>query len=211
MIYDVTLPISPALPVWPGDPLPRVVQEASLRGGGGYNLTSIHLSSHTGTHLDAPLHMVDGMASLEEVPVERLVGECWVARLPDAVRRIGAADLEAAGIPTGTRRLLLHTGNSDLWSRTPWEFTPGYAALTLEGAQWVVDRGIHLVGIDYLSVDLYEADDLPAHRQLLGSGVLTLESLDLRAVPQGTYRLVCLPLRVAGVEGAPARVILITP
>jgi arylformamidase len=210
MIYDVTLPITPDLPVWPGDPKPRIVVEASLRAGDGYNLTSVHVSSHTGTHLDAPLHMVDGGTSVEELPLDRLIGDCWVARLPDEVRRIGAAELEAAEIPVGTNMLLLHTANSALWDGSPLEFTGDYAAFTPDGARWVVDRGIDLVGIDYLSVDLFDADGLPAHRLLLGSGVLTLESLDLRKVPEGLYRLICLPLRVVGVEGAPARVVLVS-
>lgn len=211
MIYDVTLPISAGLPVWPGDVEPQIVGQASIPGGDSYNLTYLRLSSHTGTHLDAPLHMYAGAPAIADLPLDRLIGECWVSRLPDRVRRIGAAELQAAGVPSGTRRLLLRTANSTLWDHPHWEFRSDYAALLPEGAEWVVDRGMDLVGIDYLSVDLFEADKLPSHRLLLGAGVLALEGLDLRLIPEGCYGLICLPLRLMGAEGAPARVVLTSP
>jgi len=206
--YDVTLPISPCLPVWPGDVAPALEIAASISSGDPYNSTLIRMGSHTGTHVDAPSHFLAKGATVDQLPLEVLVGEAWVAELPVVAPLVTRGVLESAGIPRGTRRLLLKTANSDLWARSPCSFTPDYVALGPDAAEWIADRGIELLGIDYLSVDPPPSTDFTAHRILLNRGVVVVEGLDLRWIPQGRYKLCCLPLRIVGAEGAPARVVL---
>ncbi len=208
-IYDVTLPLSAALPVWPGDPAFQIESVTSIDDGDEFNVSALRLGSHTGTHVDAPRHLLAKGAAVDQLPLEILVGDAWVCRLPDSVQTITARDLEAAGIPEGTSRLLVATGNGALWDLSPWSFTEDYVALDGSAAMWAVDRGISLLGVDYLSVDPASGDP-SAHRTLLSAGVVVVEGLDLRAVPEGAYRLLCLPLRLAGADGAPARVLLIS-
>ncbi len=208
-IYDVTLPISAGMPVWPGDPVPLVEPVSSIGAGDAASVSSLRLGSHTGTHVDAPSHVLSGAMPVDRLPLEVLIGDVWVCHVPSAIRRIGATTLSAAGIPSGTRRLLLRTANSELWDRAPIGFVTDFVALEPDGAQWIADRGIELAGIDYLSIDPLEAEDLPVHHLLLARGIVVVEGLDLRAVPEGPYWLACLPLRVAGADGAPARVVLV--
>lgn len=208
-IYDVTLSISAGLPVWPGDPLPQLTPRSSLSEGDAYNLSMLHISTHTGTHVDAPRHVFQAGATVDQLPLEVLVGDAWVCYLPDSLRTVTRAALEAAAIPPETRRLLLRTANSELWDRSTGEFTPDYVALSEDAAHWVVARGVRLLGIDYLSVDPATSVDLVAHRTLLSHGVVVVESIDLRLVPAGAYRMCCLPLKLEGADGAPARVVLV--
>jgi arylformamidase len=163
---------------------------------------------HCGTHVEGPLHLIDGGEPVESYPVEVFVGPAWVAHLPD-VHRIGPEELELAGIPDDFDRVLLRTRNSSFWQSETHEFRTDYSALTREGAAWIVERGVRLVGVDYLSVQLFD-DDLETHRTLMRGGVAILEGLKLSEVEPGPYRLTCLPLRLAGTEAAPARAILET-
>lgn len=208
-IYDLTLPVSDRLPVWPGDPVPEVVPASSLSAGDGFNVSTLRLGSHTGTHVDAPRHLFPKGAPVDQLPLDVLIGEAWVCRLAPSVRGVTREVLEKAGIPEGTRRLLLATGNSALWDRSPWSFTPDFVALAGDGAEWVVTRGILLLGIDYLSVDPAQGGEPEAHRALLSQGIVVVEGLDLRRVPQGSYHLCCLPLRLVDGDGAPARVVIL--
>ena len=209
-IFDLTLPISPSLPVWPGDPAPVLESRASMAAGDPYGTSVIHMGSHTGTHVDAPRHFMGEGTPVDRLPLEALVGEVWLAEIPPAVSAITPEALLAAGIPEGTHRLLLKTSNSQLWDRTPWAFTPDYVSLTESGAEWIAAQGIQLLGVDYLSIDPADSKDFPAHRVLLGHGVVVVEGLDLRAVAPGRYQLCCLPMKVAGGDGAPARVLLVS-
>lgn len=210
MIHDVTLPISTALPIWPGDPPTRLDAVASLAAGDLAQVSLLQMGTHTGTHLDAPMHLLANGASVDRFPLERLLGSAWVCRVPPDVSLVDSDVLEMAGIPEGTRRLLLQTANSELWNRSPWAFVEDYVALAQDGAQWIVDHSIELLGIDYLSIDPFESEDLPAHRTLLTNGVVVLEGLDLRdIVPDRCYYLLCLPLSLLGADGAPARALLI--
>ena len=148
---------------------------------------------HVGTHVDAPAHFIEGGATLDAVGLDPFLGPAYVAEI-DATDRIDAAALEAAEIPDGTERLLLRTRNSSDDAYLHGPFREDFAALTAEGARWVVERGLALVGIDYLSIQRF--DDPPdTHRILLGAGVCILEGIDLRAVGEGRYRLVCLRWR----------------
>lgn len=207
-IYDITLTISDRLPVWPGDPPVRVSRVLDLARGDAVTLTHLDMGAHTGTHVDAPAHFIPGGATVETLPLEVLTGPARVVHLPD-VDIITAEVLAAANIPPGATRVLFRTRNSDLWARGEREFRPDFVALSEDAARWLVARGVRLVGVDYLSVAGFD-DPRPVHEILLRAGVVIVEGLDLSAVPAGEYDLVCLPLKIAGAEGAPARAILIT-
>lgn len=190
-ILDVSVPVRPGMIVYPGDPDVRLERVSSIAGGDGFNLSRLDLGVHSGTHVDAPLHFVEDGASVETLPLDVLVGPCVVV-----------AGLEVAAVPAGAERVLFKTPNGRLWERD--EFSEDFVALDGDAARALVSRGVRLVGIDYVSIG-----DEEAHRVLLGAGVVAVEGLDLRAVEPGAYRLVCAPLKLAGAEGAPARVLLL--
>lgn len=199
--------------MWPGDP-PVVVEPVTrVEDGGAAGVSRLALGTHTGTHVDPPAHFVAGGATVDALPLDVLVGPAVVGDLC-AGGAIGPDRLDALRLPSGTVRLLLKTRGGT--NGEPPATAPGESgiaptgALTPEGASWLVDRGIRLVGADTLSIEAAN-DDYPVHRLLLGAGVVIVEGLDLRAVNPGPYRLVCLPLRVAGGDGAPARAVLMPP
>ena len=210
-VFDVSLPLSPDLCVWPGDPTIEVRPASRISAGNAANVSHLTCASHTGTHVDAPWHFVDHGKKLEEIAPERWTGPCWVVAFADDVTRIEPAHLDAAGIPAGTERLLFKTTNSRLWSRHPLRFEAGYVGLSPEAAQWVVDRGIDLVGSDYLSIEPYQEPGHHTHLTLLGNEVLILEGLNLTELIPGPYQLLCLPLRLTAGDGAPARALLVRP
>jgi arylformamidase len=157
---------------------------------------------HTGTHVDAPFHFIPGGKTIEQLPLEGLIGPAWVAAFPE-IRRIGAEELESAGIPKETTRLLLKTVNSKtIASETV--FHDDYAGLTESGAEWILERGIRLVGNDYLSVACRDQTG-PVHKLLLGAGIIFVEGLVLGDVPAGACRFYCLPLKLKGSDGGLAR------
>jgi arylformamidase len=205
-VYDITPPIGEGLPVWPGDPPPRQRWVQRLEAGGSSNLSEWLLGSHTGAHVDAPSHFVAGGLELDELPLGTLVGPCVVLDLTAVPGDLGPADLPRE-LP---ERLLLKTRNS----LRPWAsqaFRTDYVGLTVEATQHLVERGVRLVGADYLSVEPFASVEAgaPVHQLLLRSGVVVLEGLLLAEVPPGEYVLVALPLRLSGSEAAPARVILL--
>jgi arylformamidase len=193
------------MPTYAGEPGPRLEHLKQISRGDSANVTALSLGSHTGTHVDAPHHFLDGHSTVEAIPLEALVGTAQVIELAER-RHITAADLEAASIPPGTTRLLLKTPNSRFWDDD--EFHTDFVGLTGEAAQWLVARGFVLVGIDYLSIERFRSPDHDVHKTLLAANVVILEGLDLRAVPPGEYRMACAPLKVVGADGAPARVFL---
>jgi arylformamidase len=206
-IYDISLPVSPGMPVWPGDPEVVFNRLAKIEEGADANLTHIQMSAHTGTHVDAPYHFLGGDADkVEQLSLKLLTGRAYVLHLPD-VDLITAADLEKADIPPHTRRLLFKTRNSHYWAEHPAVFHKEFVALSPDAAQLLVDHGVKLVGVDYLSVAPYHASVL-THQVLLKAGVVVVEGLDLSEVSQGHYTLYCLPLKLVGSDGAPARAIL---
>jgi arylformamidase len=204
---DISVPISPALPVWPGSPTVELVRRLDLDRRDPVNDTTMRCSVHTGTHLDAPLHFLAGGTSVDALPLDVLVGPAYVADLGE-VDAVTADALGRAGIPDAIARLLVRTRNSALWS-TARAFQPNYVALTPDAAEWVVDRGIRLIGVDYLSVQRY-SDGPETHLTLLSAGVVIVEGLNLQEAAAGRYDLLCLPLRIQGAEGAPARAVLRT-
>lgn len=199
-IIDISVPIRPGMVTYPGDPTVVLDRVRSIAAGDGYNLSRLDLGVHTGTHVDAPLHFVEGGESVEALRLDVLIGRAVVVDVTAAEGPIGPATLGT--LPDGAERILLKTRNSELWARE--SFSAEYVSLDAEGAGALVAHGVKLVGIDYLSIG-----DEEAHRVLLGAGVIALEGLDLRGVDAGEYRLVCAPLKLAGAEGAPARAVLI--
>ncbi|HEY3071378.1 MAG TPA: cyclase family protein, partial [Candidatus Limnocylindrales bacterium] len=195
----------PGMVSFPGDPLVATELSVSIKAGGVCNVTRLDFGAHSGTHIDAPVHFIDGAPGIEGVPLGALVGPAVVVDATGLESHITHADLDAIGIPNGTARLLFKTRNSALWE------LPGFSAeflgLMPEAASALVEAGVRLVGIDYLSIAPF-GDPVPTHRALLGAGVAILEGLDLRSVAPGRYDLICLPVLIPGSDGGPARTLL---
>jgi len=207
-IHDVTLPISRDMPVWPGDPSIILEQVSSMDAGAHDNVSRLACGVHTGTHVDAPHHFLNDGRTVESLSLELLVGPAILVQVPEQVKIVDAGVLEQAAIPSGTERLLLKTRNSQLWQRAEREFFSGFVGISVDGAKWLVQHNIKLIGIDYLSIAPYK-QSLPTHRVLLEAGVIIVEGMDLSAISPGAYTLYCLPLKLVGSDGAPARVILV--
>lgn len=204
-VHDISVPIGPGLPTWPGSVGYRLIQAMSIAAGAMANVTRLDMDVHTGTHVEAPLHFLDDGAALDTVTLERFVGPAVVASVDGP--EVTAEALAKLVLPERVERLLLKTRNSGAWPASG-RFDPSYVALTPEAARWIVDRGVRLVGIDYLSVQRY-ADDGETHRILMRANTLILEGLNLADVVPGEYTLVCLPMRLVGTEAAPVRAVLL--
>lgn len=203
---DISLTLSTDLPRWPGSPALELRRRRDMVCGDSCNDSDLSCNLHTGTHVDAPLHFLADGADVTALALDTLIGPVVVAALPK-VNAITADDLEALDLPIDTQRLLLRTRNSEGWRRGEREFRRDFVALTADAAHWVAERGIQLIGVDYLSVQRFH-DGPETHIALLQAGVVILEGLNLAQVAPGDYELICLPLKLAGAEGAPARVIL---
>ncbi len=199
---DISVPVRPGMIVWGDDSAPVVERVSSIAAGDGYNLSRLVLGAHTGTHIDAPLHFIDGGASTEHFPLEALIGPALVVDARSLTEEINAETVER-DVAAGTERVIFATRNSKLWDADG--FTSDFVGISPAAASLLLERGARLVGIDYLSVGSPET-----HRKLLSDGVVVLEGLDLRGVEAGAYQLVCLPLEIVGSDGAPARAVLIS-
>ena len=199
--YDISLPLSPETVRWVSAPPLEIHERRRMHRGDPLNASAVTMSMHSGTHVDAPLHFIDGAPGAEGIPLDALVGPAVVVDAT-SVEALGGQELESLGVPEGAERVLLKTQNSELWNQDA--FTRDFLRLDGGGARFVVSRGIRTIGIDYLSIG-----DREAHRELLGAGVVPVEGLDLRNIEPGEYTFVCLPLDVVGSDGAPARAILI--
>jgi len=203
-LHDISVPIHSGMHVYDGNPGFRLELVSSIAAGADANVSRLDLGVHNGTHVDAPVHFIDGGPATESLDLETLIGPAYVA---DATAVSGDLDAEALGsvqFPSDVTRVLYKTSNSQLWGRG--SFSRDFVRLTGSGARFLIERGVRLVGIDYLSIG-----DAEAHRELLGARVIALEGLDLREVDPGKYELICLPLRLEGSDGAPARAILRSP
>jgi arylformamidase len=207
-IYDITLTITPDLPVWPGDLKVKLERVKKMEEGSRDNLSQMAMGVHTGTHVDAPFHFIPEGIKIDELPLETLTGPVQVVVLPDSVNLITADIVNTAGITPHTTRVLFKTRNSKRWEDGSKEFDTKFVAVSPDGAEALVAMGMKLVGVDYLSVSPFN-DSVPTHRALLGAGVICLEGANLSKVPAGEYTLYCLPMKLGATEGAPARVILI--
>jgi arylformamidase len=206
-IHDITLALRPGIPNWPGEQGPLFEPISEMAKGGVANVTLMSFASHTGTHVDAPFHFVSGGRTVDALSLDSLIGKALVVEKIEE-GHISAAVLEKARISPGTERILFKTRNSELW-KSP-QFDKSFCALTPDAAKWLVDRDIKLVGIDYLSIEPFGAPrEHPTHTTLLRASVVIVEGLDLRAVRPGEYTVVCLPLKAFGLDGAPARVVLL--
>jgi arylformamidase len=204
-LIDISVRLHAGMPIWPGSTGFRMEMAQSFDTGADVNVSRIDMDVHCGTHVEAPLHFIDGGSALEEYALETFVGVAHVVDMR-GTSAIGAAELESASLPSDMDRLLIRTSNSDKWGWAA-EFDPGFVALTLDGAEWIAERGIKVVGVDYLSVQRF-VDGPETHRVLMRAGVAILEGIDLHDVAPGRYRLTCLPIWLARSEAAPARAIL---
>ena len=205
-IIDISVPLTNHMPFWPGSPGFHLELWQSRDNGDPVNCSRMDCDVHVGTHIDAPFHFLPSGITTDQLPIEAFIGPAFVAHLPN-IEIITAKDLDILSIPDETTRLLFHTDNSELWRGGKKEFYPDYVALTIDAARWIVQHGIRLVGIDYLSVQRY-ADGPETHRILLQNDVIIVEGLNLSDVSSGFYELICLPLQIMGAEGSPARAVL---
>lgn len=205
-IIDVTVPLSAEVPTFPGDPRFQLEFTHQIAAGQPYNVARITVGSHSGTHVDAPYHFLADGATVDQLPLEIMMGKARVVEL--SVRdRIERADLEALDLRDDIRVLLKTRMSGQLRQPT---FQEDFVYLTADGATYLAQAGIKLVGIDYLSVEKFGSADYAAHHALLDAGVVIIEGLDLSEVEPGEYDMTCLPLRIVGADGSPARVILRT-
>jgi arylformamidase len=203
-LIDVSVPLDSSLASYPNN-LPFSLEPIKrLARGDSSNVSALHLSAHTGTHVDAPRHFYDDGLGTEALPLEMLIGR---ARVIDLRVRTGITADDLAGVDLSEDvRVLIKTQNSRLWGDP--EFHKDYIGVTESGAKYLVDHGIKVVGVDYLSVEVFKTPGAPAHHVLLGGGTIVIEGLNLRDVEPGVYEMLCLPLKVVGSDGAPARVVL---
>ena len=206
--YDITLTISPDLVVWPDDPPIELERVSKIEDGAQSNTSRLSMSVHTGTHIDAPYHFLENGGTVEDIPIKFLTGRAYVLHVPDDVDVITADLLERSPIPPRTRRVLFRTRNSEHWTKPHKTFDTNYVAVAPDAAEWLIQKGVKLLGVDYLSVAPYD-DIVSTHQILLKAGVVIVEGLDLSEVSQGRYTLYCLPLKLGNTDGAPARAILI--
>jgi arylformamidase len=204
-IYDITVPISAELPVYPGDPNIQLDRIMSLEKGDIANVTRLCCSTHIGTHVDPPSHFIAGAMSLDELPLETLIGTARVVDVGD-VPAIDRTVLDGCNL-SGANRVLFKTRNSAFWPEAD-KFHEDFVYIEPDAARRLVELGVQLVGIDYLSVEKFNFDEPTTHLVLLGANVIIVEGLALRDVPPGDYELLCLPLKIKDGDGSPARVVL---
>lgn len=204
-IYDISTPVRNGGVVYPGNPEIRIEPQQAISRGAGANVSSVAFGSHTGTHVDAAKHFFDDGQTIDQIPLERLIGPAILLALPESLMSIGAEDLGRHDIGSHTR-VLLRTRNSSFSGDSG--FASDYTYLAPDGAEYLVSHGVQLVGIDYLSIEQFHSGHHRTHLTLLGKGVVIVEGLDLSEPPPGEYQLVCLPLRLAGLDAAPARALL---
>jgi len=205
-LVDVSVPIHTAMPVYRGNPPVRIRPAMTLRKD-HVNLSELCLGSHTGTHVDAPSHFIKGAKGIDRVDLGCFIGPAWVADLGRVRGGIGAADLDRARVPPGSRRILLRTSNSRWWHPAR-PFRTDFVYLAADGADWMVGRGVQLVGIDYLSIEGYGVEGAPTHHRLLGAGIPILEGLDLYKIRPGRWQMAALPLRIQDGDAGLTRAVL---
>ena len=205
-IIDISITLATGGVVYPGNPEIDIELQQAVAKGAGANVSTIHFGSHTGTHADAARHFFDDGQTVDKIPLERLIGPALLLSFSDDVRSVGVAELRPHDIK-GQTRILLRTRNSAFLSQK--EFVKDYTYLAPDGAQYLVDQGVELVGIDYLSIEQFHSGHHLTHRTLLERSVVIVEGLDLSVPPPGEYQFICLPLRIEGCDGAPARAVLI--
>jgi arylformamidase len=208
-IYDVSVPICARTPIYPGDPGIEIQQWKALASADSANVSFLHFGAHTATHVDAPSHFIEGGGKVSDLPLDVLIGPARVVETPADMTEIDESFVNTLDLHSVTR-VLFKTRNSDFWLDSHEVFRKDFTHLTHSGALALLERGIRLVGIDYLSVEKFKSAKHETHLSLLEKGVVILEGLNLRDVPGGEYELICLPLLIADGtgDGAPARTVL---
>lgn len=205
-IIDISTPVVNGGLVYPGNPAIEIAPQQSIAKGASANVSSIFFGSHTGTHVDAAKHFFDDGQAVDELPLDRLIGRAIVLEFAEDVMQIGAKELEGQPLG-GAKRVLLKTRNSALLDQP--EFARNYTFLAPDGAELLAEKGVELVGIDYLSIEQFHSGHHRTHRTLLERRIVIVEGLQLGSVAPGEYDFICLPLRLAGMDGAPARAVLL--
>lgn len=212
-IYDISLPITPTMPVWPGDPPVQITQVSAISQGDSANISQLTIGVHCGTHIDAPKHFVDDGNSVDKIPLNKLIGKVFVMEIDPTENVISDVVLKQhpdRRLLEKTSKIIFRTKNSSLWDEYPNTFQKDYVGINTYGARYLSQFNLDLIGIDYLSIAPYEESKQP-HEILLTHETILLEGLNLSRVPGGIYDLYCLPLKLTGCEGSPARVILVEP
>lgn len=210
-IYDLSVPLGEEIPTYPGDPGIDIRAWFSLDQGDPANVSLLQLGAHTGTHVDAPAHFIEGAARVDSLSLDVLIGEAHVIEVPEDRRSIDEAFVKHHCAPDA-HRILFKTRNSAFWDQHSTGFREDYTYLELDAARQLVEQGIKLIGVDYLSIEQFGQEGHPTHLALLSQGVIILEGLNLTDIPPGRYELICLPLRIGSGkgDGAPARAVLRT-
>lgn len=206
-IYDISVAVTPELATWPGDPKIIIDRFSKIEAGDDANVSRISFCVHSGTHVDAPNHFIAEGITVDLLPLEDLIGNVQVFELPDSIDRINKDVVSSCSIKPNITKVLFKTRNSQFWENLD-RFRPDFVAISADGAEALVEKGVRLVGVDYLSVAPFD-DPTPTHQILLSHQVIALEGINLSNVPAGTYQLICLPIKLAGSDGAPARAVLI--
>ena len=206
-IYDISVAVRTGGLVYPGNPAISITPQQAISQGAGANVSRVDFGSHTGTHVDAPKHFFDDGAGVDALSLDVLMGPCRLLAFSDAVMSIGETELRAFDL-TGVSRVLLKTRNSSWLASGSTEFHPDYTYVAPDGAEYLASIGVKLVGVDYLSVEQFHSGHHRTHRTLLGAGIVIVEGLLLSEPPAGSYELCCLPIKFAGLDGAPARAVL---
>ena len=208
-IIDISIPLSEKTPVWEGDKGISVPRVAKIEEGSDFNVSRIELGVHAGTHIDAPFHVFENGDTVDQIPLGNLIGRVQVVEIPDGISVINKNCLMNLDFQDGIDRILFKTSNSIYWETDPFSFNKEYVAINSEGAEYLANMDLRLVGVDYFSVSSY--DDLKQpHLILLERGIILLENIDLRQVVPEIYQLICLPLKIIDTDGAPVRAVLIS-
>jgi arylformamidase len=207
-IWDVSMPVRTGGLVYPNNPPISITPVQSIAAGNTANVSRIDLGSHTGTHVDAPLHFMDGGAGVDELPLDVLIGPARLIAFGDDVLAVGEAELRRHDLQ-GVTRLLIRTRNSAWLASGSTEFHPDFTHVAPDGAEYLVSLGVRLVGVDYLSVEQFHSPHHKTHKTLLENSVVIVEGMMLGDPPPGNYELICLPMLLAGLDGAPSRAVLL--
>jgi arylformamidase len=205
-IYDISVPVRSGGVVYPGNPEISIELQQAIAKGAGANVSHISFGSHTGTHVDAAKHFFDDGRTVDQIALDRLVGPAVLIAMPDDLMSVSAADLQQHNL-NGQKRVLIRTRNSGFLLEP--DFKRDYTFLAPDGAEYLVSIGLELVGVDYLSIEQFHSGHHRTHRTLLEKDVVIVEGLSLSEPPPGEYDFTCLPLRLEGLDGSPARAMLV--
>lgn len=202
---DVTVGLKDGMPHWPGDPACKIRRVVSMDDGAVCNLTHLSMSAHTATHMDAPRHFIADGQTMEQMPMEAVIGRCRVIEMKSR-SQISAKELQSLRLRRGERVLFKTRNSARSWKMD--EFDKDFVSIRQDAAAYLVEREVMTVGVDYLSIGGFEKDGVETHQIMLGAGIWVIEGLDLSKVKPGSYDLICLPLKIIGADGAPCRVVL---